>query len=486
MCHQLNKSKSCQELRAGVARVDITDYNAGPVNGPLFARALVVSDGTTQVAVISLDVVAVEEIGPLSKDFLPTVKSALEELGFRRGNFLINASHCHGLVAGDVAQRTVQAVEEARDNLAPVTVWVAKGHEDRIMENRRLRLRDGREADVRHAYSLPPDEEVIGVGPVDPEIGILQFKRQGGETLAVVFNFACHPIQGVPEGGNSSDISGFACQVIEESLGDGAVALFLQGCAGDINPVWYKDVDHPRDAEPLGQMLGCSVLQALQRARPVEEPRLKTVRKVFNLPRADLAPFIAALEREQAQLLASLKGTSLNLKTYLALMTKHRLSPQFPAYYSHRYLHERTLGRCWLERLDAENRNHLQAYTENIFIMEELTRLRENLRLLQMHHAQNLAAGKDIEVEVLGLRIGEFILITFPGELSVQIGLDIKALSPYEFTFVAGYTNGYIYYAPTREQLRNRGHAQEDSDCLLSPEWQTIFEQKVGEILAEL
>ena len=29
-------------------------------------------------------------------------------------------------------------------------------------------------------------------------------------------------------------------------------------------------------------------------------------------------------------------------------------------------------------------------------------------------------------------------------------------------TFVAGYTNGYIYYAPTAEQLLNPGAAQED------------------------
>ena len=48
------------------------------------------------------------------------------------------------------------------------------------------------------------------------------------------------------------DITGFASRVIEDVLGDGAVALFLQGCAGDVNPVLYKDVNHPRDANPWG------------------------------------------------------------------------------------------------------------------------------------------------------------------------------------------------------------------------------------------
>ena len=51
---------------------------------------------------------------------------------------------------------------------------------------------------------------------------------------------------------------------------------------------------------------------------------------------------------------------------------------------------------------------------------------------------------------------------------------------------MAGYTNGYIYYAPTAEQLRNVGGAQEDSDCLLAPEWQKIFEAKAGEIIRKL
>ena len=45
------------------------------------------------------------------------------------------------------------------------------------MENRRLKLKSGKEVDVRHAYSMPPDEDVAEVGPVDPEIGILRLKR---------------------------------------------------------------------------------------------------------------------------------------------------------------------------------------------------------------------------------------------------------------------------------------------------------------------
>ncbi|MEZ6123703.1 MAG: hypothetical protein R3C49_11065 [Planctomycetaceae bacterium] len=43
--------------------------------------------------------------------------------------------------------------------------------------------------------------------------------------------------------------------MIEDNLENDSVALFLRGCAGDINPRFYKDVDHPRDAEPFGNLL---------------------------------------------------------------------------------------------------------------------------------------------------------------------------------------------------------------------------------------
>jgi len=476
------------QLRAGVAKVDVTNTEAGPVNDPLYAKALVLKDDTTTAVIVTVDVVAIGEIGPIGNDYLPKVRSRLqEELNIPPGNVLIGASHCHGAVCADVAERTVQAVKQACENIVPVNVGAGVGHEDRIMENRRLKLKNGREADVRHAYSLPPDEAVAGVGPVDPEIGILRLDRQDGQTLAVVYNFACHPIQGVPSGGTTADLAGFASTVIEDSLSDGAVALFLQGCAGDINPVLYKDVANPRDAEPLGNMLGLSTMKALKSIRCSDNAEFKVIREVIELPRADLAGRISSMEAEQARLLHSLRGTSLNLKTFIPLIVRYGLSSEFPSYYSHRYLHEEMMGRDHLKRLDAENRRNMEQYITNIHVMEELTRLQINLNLLKKHQARNQAAEKGtIDVEVLGMRIGDFVLTSFPGELTVEIGLNIKKASPHDLTFVAGCSNGYIYYAPTAEQLKNVGGAQEDSDCLLAPEWQKLYEARVAEMLKRL
>ncbi len=476
------------QLSAGVAKVDITNYDAGPVNDPLFVKALVIREGETTGVIITVDAVAIGEIGYIKHDYLPKVRGALEqELKIPPGQVLVNASHCHGVVCADVAERTIQAVKKAAQNVVPVKVGAGVGHEDRIQENRRLRLKNGKELDIRRAYSLPPDEEIAGVGPIDPEIGLVRIDHMGGRPLAVIYNFACHPIQGVPSGGNTADYVAFSSKVLEEHLGNGALAFFLQGCGGDINPAKYKEVDVPRDAEPLGNMLGLSAMRALNDVESREDGAFKLLRETLKLPRADLAERIAELEEEQRRLANSLGGTDLNLKTFLQLAAKYNLAGEFPSYSAQRYLHDTALGRDNLPKLDAQNRKHLQAYVKNIHTMEELTRVKTNLALLKMHQAQNMAAGeRTIEVELLGWRIGEFVLVTFPGELTVQIGKNIKEKSPHPLTFVAGYTNGYIYYAPTDEQLQNVGGAQEDSDCILAPGWQGLFEEKAEEMLRRL
>jgi len=481
-------SLKAAELLAGAAKVDITDYDAGPVNDPLFVKALVIRSGETTLAIITVDAVAIGEIGRIGNDYLDTVRAQIEkELQIAPQNVFANASHCHGVVSHDVDVKTVEAVRQAAQQLVPVRIGTGTGHEDRVMENRRLKLKDGRTIDVRHAYAMPADEDVVEPGPIDPEIGVLRLDRLDGSTLAVVYTYSGHPIQSVPGNANTADISGFASQVIEDNLSDDTIALFVQGCGGDINPVAYKNVFHPRHAEPPGNLLGLSTLKAVRSIETRDDGRLKVINETLTLPRADLAGKIAEAEDEQLRLARSLGGTSLNLKTFQELTIKYRLSPEFPSAYSYRYLNERGLGRDDLDQMDAANRRDLERYLRNVKIMEQLTRLNTNLRLLKKHQASAVAAGsRTIDVEVGGLRIGDFVLITFPGELVVQIGLNIKATSPHDATFVAGYTNGYIYYCPTAEQLQNRGGAQEDSDCMLAPEWQALFEKKAADLLNRL
>ena len=70
---------------------------------------------------------------------------------------------------------------------------------------------------------------------------------------------------------------------------------------------------------------------------------------------------------------------------------------------------------------------------QNIHTMEELTRTQTNLALLRKHQADQCRCRRKrtIDVELVGLRVGDFVLVTFPGELTVQIGLNIKKASPH-------------------------------------------------------
>ena len=479
------------QLKAGVAKVNITNTkSAGLINDSLYVKALVLDNGTTKVVIITVDAVAIGGIGSISNEYLAKVRSQIQkDLNIKSANILINASHLHGagyLVCSDVDERTIQAVKKAWQHMVPVNIGVGAGYEDRIMENRRLKLKNGKEWTIRHANPLPPDEEAIGVGPVDPEIGILRLDKKNGKTLAVVYNFACHPYQGVPNGGATADFPGFASKVIEDNLSDGAIALFIQGFGGDITPILYKDVNNPRDAEPLGNMLGLSTMQALKKIQSKSNGELRAIDEIIKLPRrTDILQRIESMEAEQKKLLQSLRGTSLNIKTFIPLYIKYNISSEYPSYYSHRYLHDKMIGRNDLEGLDAENRRNMGKYLSDIYAMEKLARIQENMSILKAKQAENEASGeKTIDVEVQGLRIGNFVLISFPAEVSVQIGLNIKKMSPYEFTFVAGYSDGYIHYAPTAEQFK--GEAYEDTNCLLAPEWQKIYEGKVLEILKKL
>ena len=475
------------EMLAGVAKIDITD-RTGPVNDSCFAKALVLKSGGTTAVLITLDAVAVGGIGRIGNGFMATVRSGLLELGIPPSNVVVNASHCHGIVRGDLEPLVIQTVKAAMQNLIPVKAGSGVGLETRISENRRLKMKDGSTVDMRRAYSMPRDEEVASVGPIDPKVGLLRLDRADGTPLAVLYQFACHPIMNPPSKGCSADYPGFASKVIEEALGGGALAFFVQGCGGDINPVRYKEVTRTADAEPLGTMLGANVLAAARQIETKGDGVLKVSNATIAVPRAaDYTARISNIEAEQKKLLAALKPTNINFKSFLPLLLQHKLWPDTPSHYSQSYLHDQAFDRKAISQLDTDNRVLVENYLANIEIMERLTRLNANMALLKMHLKQTLEAGKStLDAEVCGLRVGDFKLVTFPGEVTVQVGLNIKKAAGDPQAHVSGYTNGYIWYTPTVEQRLNPGYAQEDCDTLVAPEWQKIFETKALEVLTNL
>lgn len=479
-------------LRAGAARSDITTRAKGArIHDPLYAKALVLDDGVTQVVLIAMDVIALGMIGDVKESFLPTLRRRIErELKIPGRHVLVNASHTHPpgrLLCSDREQvdRTFDAVRRAAENLTPVTVGWGRGREDRFTMNRTLRLKNGSAWTIRHANPCPPDDEVASLGPTDPDIGILRVDRTDGRPLAVLFNFACHPLFGDARGSITANFPGFASKVIEEHLGHGAMALFLQGAGGDMIDVFFKEFTRPRDTEPIGTMLGLSTLKAWRTIR-TRSAKLKVVTETIRLPRrTDIPKRIHALQKEQAELLQSLQTTSLNFKAFLPLYLQHKLHPDYPADYAYRYLQEAKIGSDGLAAMDAHNRRCIEKYLRNIHAMEKLARIQDRIATYRFHQALNDRSGeRTIQAEVQGIRIGEFVLITSPAEVLAQVGLNVKKASPFKYTFMAAFSNGYMHYGAPAEDYARGGY--EVTECLLAPAWQRMYEKKAGEIIRKL
>jgi hypothetical protein len=76
--------------------------------------------------------------------------------------------------------------------------------------------------------------------PVDPTVGVIRIDRRDGSPLAVLVNYACHPVVLGPDSFNySADYPGEMRRTIEQAFG-GSTAFFLQGAPGDINPFYDK------------------------------------------------------------------------------------------------------------------------------------------------------------------------------------------------------------------------------------------------------
>jgi hypothetical protein len=161
------------------------------------------------------------------------------------------------------------------------------------------------------------------------------------------------------------------------------------------------------------------------------------------------------------------------------------VSESYPSYYKYEYLDEEKKGGDALKKMDESNRKDIDKYIANINAMEKLTHIQEDIYWLKLR--EELAGkigGNEITVEIQGVRIGNFILVTFPGEAFAEIGLRIKKLSPYPDTFMAAYSNGYIHYAPDKESYQQGGY--EVTNSILAPEWQEIYEKEILEIIEQL
>jgi len=220
-------------LRAGAAKVDVTPAeNALPKNyegilDRLYSRAIVLDNGTTTAALISVDA------GAISDAIWQNVTRQVEkELGIPATNILLTATHTHSAPSQpgpDYVQKIVESVRIAKQRLIPARLGYGTGV-SYISVNRNII-----DLKTRRWWEGPNYD-----GPSDKTVAVIKFESSNGEPIAVYYNYAMHAVIAGQLDKVSSDVPGAASRYIEDSLDDKAIALWSSGAAGDQNPIYFQ------------------------------------------------------------------------------------------------------------------------------------------------------------------------------------------------------------------------------------------------------
>jgi len=383
------------------------------IHDELFARALVVESGTAAVALLSLDLLA------LGSDFVAATRRAITaRVPIEPSAILIASTHTH---AGPVTISTffnpdelldagymsllsdamVEAVEAAWRSRFPARLGIGTGAIDGLGVNRRS-----------------PDGQ-----PVDREIAIWKADDANGRTRAVLINYACHPtVLGPDNLLASGDFPAATIERVEDRLGEGSFAMYVNGAQGDISVGHSSELSaigvitpgrtFARAAE-LGHKLGDAVLSALPTIAVREDAVLRFGTLVEDFV---LKPYPSPEQTGKALLEAQARVNG------------------FPA-----------------NDASAEYR---QAKSELLYSS------------IAHFYARQATKYKDglLPMELQGIQIGDSVFIAVPAEVFVEIGMRIKNGGGPR-TFIAGVTNGYIGYLPTRKAFETGGYEVVSARC---------------------
>lgn len=435
-------------LKAGAAAVDITPkvfplnmpggFSANMAEGahdPLHARALVLADDKTTLAMVVVDNLGA---GP---DVLDEAKAiAAAKTGIPVEKMLISSTHTHSGSALNTRSEAAaayrklfiegvaDAIVQAHAALKPASVGAAAHPLPDEVFNRRWYLKPGQMQlnpfGKLDAVKMNPgtNPEVLDhpAGPTDPDITIISVQDPKRQQVCLFANYALHYVGGAPGSQVSADYYGEFARLMPSRLrGNGKlVAMMSNGASGDINNIPFNITRPPR--EPFEQI------------RIVAQKAADTVWFAFkkiDKHRAD-AP-LGMLQRE--------------------ITLKYRRPSE----------QEVTEAKTVLAVKDKAE-------------IEKLPRLAQNYAGSVISAAQR--PEESIMVKVQAIRIGDLAVCAIPFETFVEIGLDLKKRSPFPQTMVIGLANGRHGYLPTPEQHKLGGYetwigtnvVQEDASVILT------------------
>ena len=346
-------------LRAGVASVEITpstlmpmygysNRKCGPAAGthdPLFAKALVLEAGGSRLAIVTVD------LGSLvSENLRREVASRLNI-----PTLLLAASHTHSApaflpfgstptvgpeasaYAAEIERKIFGALEQASKTMFPAKLASARGSLQ--LGYNRLLLRDN-----GRARALFDNLERVPHGPVDPEIVLLRVEDEKGSPRALLVHYAVHAVTlGTTSCKYSADYPGVMQSKVEQAM-PGTQVMFVQGGAGDINPLFQgrsgREEDDFKVMQTMGELLAAEVLRAGKSTKPLPSPEGIQVR-------SEVVPFRHRWDKEKTidvGITTALIGRDIAIATVpgepmhkLQTMWKQQAEVPLPLFYGYTY-----------------------------------------------------------------------------------------------------------------------------------------------------
>ncbi len=445
--------------RVGVSCVDITpplhipelgfiprQHRFQGVHDPLFAKALAAETDDGAAIIVTADAIGFHRnlLGD-EKDFIAEFRRRVSQVtGVVSDAVMLAASHAHstpetiGLTPLREVEGAAEWVEVLLDKLVacainawkdrkPAKAFASVGEVVGVSWSRRIVGKDGK---VYRLPDRPPDEQVDRED-YDPHLGVLLFRHSDGDIVLV--NFTCHPTVVQVNDFVSADYPGALMRFVESHLPDCKMCLFTQGACGDVNPVYQTTSDFD-DVALYGMALAGEVIKQVALLRlhyehPEREAVAQTFRRISGWRSTELKPHIAATRSE------------------FVLPQRTDLPDPSEAEAKYREALAKVDGQMWWmrsERSLSEEEKRIGGEVRNAW-----ERWRAAVR------GRNEQERK-VEVQVIAL--GEAALVGVSGELFVTPALWLKRQSPFPFTFVIGYANGYNGYLTTQEAWAQGGY----------------------------
>ncbi|MBM4004724.1 MAG: hypothetical protein FJ295_15805 [Planctomycetes bacterium] len=311
----------------------------------LWMKALALEDSTGRRVVL-----VTSDFQGVPKSMSDRVFSRLQiQYGLERHQVMVTFSHNHcGPRLGDdlidyypveaeqeqlvkeytnqMVDRMVSLVGQSLENLAPAELRMGEGRAT-FAVNRR----NNKEAEV--ADKIAQGEPLVG--PVDHSVPILTVARPDGKLAAVLFGYACHPTT-LSFFTWCGDYPGFA-QVEIEAKHPGTMAMFVNTCGGDQNPLPRRSVEL---CQNYGHQLAVAVEEALKPDLPRIDPELNTAFELIDLP------YLQVISREELH--QAMQGdNAIRARWAARLLQKLDKGEKFPAAYPYP-IHAWRLGKQML------------------------------------------------------------------------------------------------------------------------------------------